>query len=258
MGGVDLQMSVLAERPELMDIFWDMESTWPEFMKHDPIGNTYYALVEHFADYILVYQDESGAIAAKAYSVPFFLPDDELPDDGWDGAIRRGLRTRMAGDEPNMVSAIEIVIRPDLLSKGLSAPIVAAMRENAARLGFAELVAPVRPNGKSDLDLPMSEYAFQVREDGLPVDPWLRVHVRAGGRIEKVAPRSMVIPGTLAEWREWTGLPFDTSGKVYVPKALTPVLVDVEHDYAVYIEPNVWVRHAVPPRKLVAGPDLAG
>ncbi|HCU52451.1 MAG TPA: N-acetyltransferase, partial [Micromonosporaceae bacterium] len=36
-----------------------------------------------------------------------------------------------------------------------------------------------------------------------------------------------------------------TSGKVYVPKALTPVLVDVDHDYAVYVEPNVWIRHKI-------------
>jgi hypothetical protein len=89
----------------------------------------------------------------------------------------------------------------------------------------------------------MSTYAFRVREDGLPVDPWLRVHVRAGGRIEKVAPRSMVIPGTLEEWREWTGLPFDKTGPVLVPEALRPVHCDVEHGVAVYVEPNVWVRH---------------
>jgi hypothetical protein len=82
-----------------------------------------------------------------------------------------------------------------------------------------------------------------VRSDGLPVDPWLRVHVRAGGKIIQVAPRSMVIAGTLAEWREWTELPFDRTGSVLVPKALAPVMCDAEHDHAVYVEPNVWVRH---------------
>jgi hypothetical protein len=61
--------------------------------------------------------------------------------------------------------------------------------------------------------------------------------------IERIAPRSMTIPGTLAEWRGWTGLPFDTTGPVYVPQALTPVHCDVAQDHAVYVEPNVWVRH---------------
>jgi hypothetical protein len=117
------------------------------------------------------------------------------------------------------------------------------MRDNAARHGFAELIAPVRPNGKTDVDEPMASYAFRLREDGLPSDPWLRVHVRAGGRIAKVAPRSMVVPGTLEEWREWTGLAFDRTGPVVVPKALAPVHCDAEHGTAVYVEPNVWVVH---------------
>lgn len=244
---MDLRISVLAERPDLMDVFWDMESAWPEFMKQDPIGNLYYGSVDKFLDYILVCEDdlEPGKIVAKAFTAPFKADGDELFDDGWDGVIRRAMQTKRTGDKPDTVSAIEIVIQPGLRGAGLSAKILAAMRENVARLGFRELLAPVRPNGKDDPNIPMTEYAFRVREDGLPADPWLRVHVRAGGRIEKVAPRSMVIPGTLAEWRAWTGLPFDKSGPVIVPKALTPVMCAVDHDYAVYVEPNVWVRHGV-------------
>jgi hypothetical protein len=62
------------------------------------------------------------------------------------------------------------------------------MRENAARLGYDTLVAPVRPSGKHTVpDDPMEQYAFRTREDGLPVDPWLRTHIRAGGQIESVA-----------------------------------------------------------------------
>lgn len=79
-------------------------------------------------------------------------------------------------------------------------------------------------------------------------DAWLRVHVRAGGRILKVCPQSMIIPGTLAQWREWTGLPFDTDGPVIVQGALSPVLVSLSQNVAVYAEPNVWVEHRKPNR----------
>lgn len=82
-------------------------------------------------------------------------------------------------------------------------------------------------------ELPMIEYSRQLRPDGLPVDPWLRVHVRAGGEVEKVAPVSMVIAGSLAQWRVRTDLPFDTAGPVLVPLALVPVYCDLENDYAV-------------------------
>jgi hypothetical protein len=53
----------------------------------------------------------------------------------------------------------------------------------------------------------------------------------------------MVITGTLAEWRAWTGLPFDQPGEVEVPGALVPVVCAPEHDYAAYVEPDVWMRH---------------
>lgn len=59
----------------------------------------------------------------------------------------------------------------------------------------------------------------------------------------KVAPASMTVSGTLAQWRRWTGLPFDRDGAVEVPGALVPVHCDTAHDHAVYVEPNVWVRH---------------
>lgn len=223
---------------------WDMPNSWPEFMRHDPIGGLFYGNIEaRFSEYVLVAQDDEGAVVACAYSVPFVRGDDALPDNGWDFVIRNGLMTSLGGDEPDAISAVEIAVRPDLQGTGLSGQMLAAMRDNAARHGFAELVAPVRPNGKSNIDEPMSTYAFRVREDGLPVDPWLRVHVRAGGRIDRVAARSMVIPGTLEEWREWTGLPFDQTGPVHVPRALAPVHCDVEHGVATYVEPNVWVVH---------------
>jgi hypothetical protein len=91
----------------------------------------------------------------------------------------------------------------------------------------------------------MADYAAWTRADGLPVDPWLRVHVRMGGEIAGVAPRSMTINGTLDEWRGWTGLPFDRDGPVHVPGGLVPAICDTVHSTATYTEPNVWMRHRV-------------
>ena len=239
-----LTTTVLADDLDLVDPMWAMGTTWPEFMRHDPIGGLYYGnCTTRFAEYVVVGRDEAGEVVAVAHSVPFVLDDGGLPPNGWDFAIRSGLLASVRGERTNAVSAVEIAVRPDLQGTGLSGRMLAAMRENAARHGFAELVAPVRPNGKTDVHEPMSAYAFRVRDDGLPVDPWLRVHVRAGGVIDKIATRSMVIPGTLEEWREWTGLPFDTTGAVEVPKALAPVWCDLEHGTATYVEPNVWIRH---------------
>jgi hypothetical protein len=123
---------------------------------------------------------------------------------------------------------------------------LAAMRDNARRLGFRELWAPLRPTDKHrEPETPFADYVGRRRDDGLPVDSWVRLHVQAGAEIVKIAPRSMIVAGTIAEWRAWTGLPLAASGPAIVPGALSPIHVSLEQDHAVYVEPNLWVRHSL-------------
>jgi len=53
----------------------------------------------------------------------------------------------------------------------------------------------------------------------------------------------MTIPGTLAQWEEWTHLRFPQSGDYIIPGALAPVHIDIEQDQGLYLEPNVCVEH---------------
>jgi hypothetical protein len=243
----ELSVATLAERPDLAPLLHDFPGGWPDFMYEDPISPLYYSAAEHaYPEFILLAwdPDEPTRAVARGYSVPFGARVDALPAGGWDTVVLRAAADREAGRTGSIVSALEITIQVDRRGGGVSAVMLDAMRRNTARLGFTDLVAPVRPSGKHvHPDEPIAGYAYRVRDDGLPVDPWLRVHVRGGGRIVRVAPRSMIITGTLAEWRGWTGLPFDRTGPVTVPHALTPVHCDVDQDHAVYVEPNVWVHH---------------
>jgi len=241
-----IEITTLAERPELADRIYDIWNVWPEFMLHDPIANSLMGRVQHLFQEQCVVATEDGELIAHGRSIPFVFPDEdrsELPDGGWDQVLVWGIADQRRGRQATVSSALEIVVRPTHLGQGLSYLILEAMRDAVRALGHKTLYAPVRPNGKPDPAQPMAEYIEQFREDGLPVDPWLRVHVRTGGKIVKVAPTSMVMAGSLAQWREWTGLPFDTEGEVLVPKALVPVHCSVAHNHAVYVEPNVWVQH---------------
>lgn len=227
----------------------DFDRSWPIFMQKDPNGRFYYGELDTVADYVLLATDGDEPVA-KAYSAPFAFGikgREELPDAGWDEVIRWQHTDRLVGRERNAATALEIVILKERQGTGIASVMVKALRDNAFRLGHEVLYAPVRPSQKwKEPETPMKEYAFRVREDGLPYDAWLRVHVRAGGRILKVCPLSMTISGTLAEWREWTGQPFDTDGPVIVEGALSPVLASLSHDVAVYVEPNVWIEHRKP------------
>ena len=190
--------------------------------------------------------DAGGDVVGKVDAVPFAwdgTPDD-LPDRGWDAVLERGFRDQRRGTAATAVSLLEARLVPAAQGRGLSARLLEAARDAAARRGLEHLLGPVRPTGKAaEPRTPMGEYVARRRDDGLPQDPWLRTHARLGGRLMKVCPASMVVPGSLATWRAWTGLPFDVSGPVEVPGALVPVHVDVENDHAVYVEPNVWVHH---------------
>ncbi|MCX3063878.1 N-acetyltransferase [Streptomyces beihaiensis] len=248
--GDGLTITTLAERPELSDALWTMPDAWPEFIGHDLAAGALLPRVrDELPAYALVATNAAAAVVARGFSVPFALHAEgrgALPDGGWARVLQWAFADLAAGRAPDTVSAIEITVTPAWRGRGLSGRMLAAMRDNARARGFCEVVAPVRPSAKHrEPATPMSEYAYRVREsDGLPHDPWLRVHARAGATVEKVAPASMTVAGSVEQWRAWTGLPFDTAGPVEVPGALVPVRCEPESGFAVYVEPNVWMRHA--------------
>ena len=144
------------------------------------------------------------------------------------------------------MGALQISIAPPFQGKGLSSLFIEEMRQLARRKGFSILIAPVRPNRKHLYPLSsIDSYASWSFPDGLPYDPWLRVHVRAGGRILKTCQSAMRIIGTVAEWEEWTGLRFFQTGQYIVPGALVPVVIDLAQDRGTYTEPGVWIVHDI-------------
>ncbi len=221
---------------------------WATFMQQDPISE------EHWADFHKVYSDyqlyvaDGNRFIARIKSLPIRFDGDlvDLPEMGWDWVIQNSMEIHHKRIEPNMVSAIEITFLPEYRGQGLSTMAIKLMRLNAQRHGFDTLLAPVRPNQKHLFPLiPMEEYISWRRDDGLSYDAWLRVHERIGGKIIKVAPQSMRIPGTIADWVNWTGLEFPATGDYIIPQALNPVHMDIAADEGVYHEPNVWILHQI-------------
>lgn len=225
-------------------------ASWPEFMLHDPIAyENWDELFDRFGEYQFAMLDtESNRMAAMGNSVPLYWnqPLEDLPEGGWDWVFMQAIEDHKNGIQPNIQSAIQIAIHPEYQSKGLSGQMVQAMREIGRSKGFKYLIAPVRPNQKSKYPLiSIDDYITWKTDAGLPFDAWLRVHVRAGGRIIKPCHEAMTIRGTRAEWEEWTEMKFPQSGEYVVAGGLNPITMNVEEDEGVYIEPNVWTIHTI-------------
>ena len=224
------------------------KSLWPEIMMHDPVANKYgSSRFELFPEFqiSLVFDDE---IVGIANSIPFYWYDelDNLPDKGWDWALKTGVENYKKGIKSNALTGLQIAVKKEFQGKGFSTIIVKELIRIAKQNNLSFLAIPVRPSLKSKYPLTsIDEYITWKLEDGLPFDPWLRVHVKCGGKIIKPCHKAMYIPGTVKEWEEWTGLTFFQSGKYIVEGALNPVLINKDKNLGEYIEPNVWVVHEI-------------
>ena len=233
------------ERPELRERSSFLREAWPAFMLESPISSErWHLLYERFGGFQFWLVDEAtDAILAEGNSLPAQLDPADLPGRGWEHVMEHATSGK---EEPTVVSAIQVLIDHTLHGRGLSRLMLGEMRRIAATAGFADLVAPVRPSLKSRYPLtPMERYVAWTTNDGLPFDPWLRVHVRAGARIIRICHESMLIPGTVGDWQDWTGMRFPETGTYIVQGALEPIRIDIESDLGTYIEPNVWVHHVI-------------
>jgi len=186
-------------------------------------------------------------IVAQGHSIPLAWDGTEggLPD-GFDGLLRDAFALREAGGVPTMLSALAIEVTAGRQGRGTSRRMIEAMVELARSHGFPGALAPLRPTWKERYPLvPIERYAAWTREDGLPFDPWIRAHVRLGGRILRPEPHSLGISGTVPEWEEWTGMAFPESGDYVFPRGLATVAIDRDADVGRYWEPNVWLLHPV-------------
>jgi hypothetical protein len=239
----------LRERPDLEDE-WERlnEASWPRFLRQKDAlgyGEFWPSLFTTWADWQQILVDGMGPTIAATHAVPLVWNGsvEDLPPSIAE-ILRRATADRAAGRAPSVLCALAAMVDPRHRGRGMSTPAVRAMADLARAHGLRALIAPVRPAGKSAYPLtPMERYVRWENADGLPQDPWIRVHARMGADILAVAPRTLLITGTVAEWERWTEMRFPDSGSYVVPGALQPVVIDRDADAGRYEDPNVWMRH---------------
>lgn len=228
----------------------ELLTAFPEFMYHNETANLYWKeLYRSFPEYqfAMCSSDDNTPVAlGNSFPLQRKGPLKMLPDEGLEWGLRTAVEQFHAGMEPNAICAFQVIVADKARRRGFSFKAVQAMIDIGKSQKLNELIAPVRPNRKSEYpELSMEEYIGLKRDDGLPLDDWLRVHARLGGEIIKICHESYTVKGSVADWEKWTGMVFPASGLYNVEGALAPVEIDLELDHGIYTEPNVWMKHEI-------------
>jgi GNAT superfamily N-acetyltransferase len=252
-----VQVVTAQERPDL----WQqartaMRATWPEYNLHGNRTDEYFGqLTTRFAEFqLLLYDASADRVVGRGRTIPL----------RWDGSMAdlpagidaAGLRAVTEQAPPTALCALAAEVDSDQQGKGLSRLIIQAMAALARDGGLHSLIAPVRPSLKDRYPLtPVEQYAQWRRGDGLPFDPWMRVHARLGATVLRAEPRSMEFTAPAADWEQWLGMDLPHPGEYVFPGGLAPLTV--ADGMGRYWEPNVWMLHPVTPVP-PAGPGQPG
>jgi len=240
-----VEVTIARERPdEQMEALF--AEGFPAFITADREVSKHIGRVrELFTGLDIILLDEHHAPVATGWGVPLAWSGDAaaLPATFAD-VLRQAVELQDAAGRADTLVICGGVVHPAHKGTGVAQQLIRALCDTAAQQGLARVVAPLRPTRKHLYPLmDIETYAAWVRDDGLPWDPWLRLHVRVGGRVVGLAPRAQTMTGTTAQWHGWTGLELPASGDYVIPDGLSPLHLDAERDLGTYVEPNIWVRH---------------
>lgn len=225
---------------------------WPVFMinsdapKNHPLPWDWSGIFKRWPHLQFALLDDEGEMVGAGNALTFVWdgPAEELPDEGWNWVMHQAVLDQEAGQTPTAGSALSVTLAPDQRGKNLSAVMLRAMKLLLQDAGVSRFFAPVRPTTKWRYPItPMDEFISWKNAEGLPLDPWMRAHVRLGAKVIKACNRSQPLAGRVADWEEWLDLPLPASGEYVGPGMLATLHVDREQDEAVCWEPNVWMEH---------------
>jgi hypothetical protein len=242
-----LEVYTAEERPDL----WEQsraerlfETLWPEYNLHGTHAARYFgALTPRFAHLQALFVDgRTNQLIARARTIPFWWDStlENLPS----GIDAVGVQAVEDARSPNALSALSAEVRSEYQGNGLSGLVLATVATMARRVNLAPVVAPVRPSWKDRFPChSIEDYVSWQRRDGLPYDPWIRVHIRLGARFLRPEPDSMEFTAPISDWEAWTGMRFHHDGSYVFPGGLAPLTVT--GGVGRYWEPNVWMVHEV-------------
>jgi hypothetical protein len=239
----------VAQRPDLETVLVAADkAAYPAFLMHSAFAELWPSVYAEFPEYQFALLDSrTDAVLAHGNSVPFRWDGSlaSLPDSAT-ALVELARSARGSGTAVTALGALQAVVHVEHQGRGLSRRVLETMAGLADQQLLADLFAPIRPTQKELYPLiDMEAYATWGRSDGLPHDPWMRVHHQLGAKAVGTPRAWSTVTGSRAQWEAWTSMSFPQTGTYVIPGGLVPVRIDVEADRGRYEEPHVWMHYRI-------------
>jgi hypothetical protein len=239
----------VAQQPDLQAILIAADqAAYPEFLLHSAFADLWPSIYKDFPDYQFALLDaHTDAVLAHANSVPFHWDGNvaSLPDSA-PALAQLAQSARRTATTTTALGALQAVVHVEHQARGLSRHVLQSMAALADQRNLADLFAPIRPTQKERYPLiDMQAYAQWQRSDGLPQDPWMRVHHQLGATPVGVPQAWATVTGTRAQWEDWTAMALPQTGTYVIPGGLVPLDIDIEADHGRYEEPHIWMHYRI-------------
>lgn len=209
-------------------------------------------IAERFPTTQLLVRDGRGDIAATVTANRVNWDGDPASLTTWDdvagGEVAGSDYTATYVPTGNTLCLMSMNVDPIIQGERLAPKLLEGMRDVAKELGVQHLISSFRPSGFGDYKLRHGQISFEeycrlTREDGEPLDPWLRSTSRLRMQPLRIEEQSMKVTVPLDTFQE-----YQQSYNPHKWKEVTEGRWEcgetgtwtVQRDQAVYVEPNLW------------------
>lgn len=175
----------------------------------------------------------------------FQEPLDDLPDQGWDWMIEKGIRDFESNIKANYLGGLQVIVLKEYQKHGHSKEILNLAKSMTKIHKFRNLIIPIRPTKKHEFPrMSMTNYLGH-KENNKIYDPWIRTHLNAGAKLIKICEQSMTMKGNIKFWENILDRKIFESGKYELNGALDLISIDLESNTGQYVEPNIWIKYNI-------------
>ena len=229
---------------------YQVERRFPD-LSHFRLGPNMFDSIN--LDWIIFINPTTGELVGHGITTRFAWDQDiaSLPG-GWQGVVRASyIHSHVEQRQPNTLVGLFIFVEDQFRQQGWANNVIEEMRALAKRNAIQALIIPLRPPlryKKEYAAMPMAEFAALKRDDGLPLDHWIRLHTRLGARILCASEKSHQHAMSVQDFHvQFSPIPLPESGDMLVERngEWYKIHVDLERDFVLINQGCVWVRHVL-------------